>query len=134
MLCALAGILLACAAGCHRHHAERPKPDGHWVGFDVTQPNAKCELTIAGTNLDFRGIGPNDWCRASFVLNETVEPKQMDLTLNEAEPQSAGKVVLAIYELNGDEIKIAGSSPGASQRPTEFVPSKDVRVLSFKRE
>jgi uncharacterized protein (TIGR03067 family) len=133
--CVLAGALLACVIGCHRHQTEQPKPDGHWTGFDVTQPNAKCTLTITGTNLDFRGTGPDDWCRATFVLNEAVKPGQMDLTLNEAAPQSAGKVVLAIYELKGDEIKIAASYPGAPQRPTEFVPNREfVRVLSFKRD
>jgi len=133
--CVLSGVLLAAAVGCHRRQAESFKPDGHWSGFDVTQPNARCTLTITGTNLDFKGINPNDWCRATFVVNERAQPKQMDLILNEAAPQSAGKTVLAIYELNGDELRIAASYPGASQRPADFVPVRDaVRVLSLTRD
>ena len=133
--CVLSGVLLAGAVGCHRHQAGQSRPDGRWTGFDVTQPGARCTLTITGTHLDFQGIDPSDWCRATFVLHETVQPKQMDLVLNEAAPQSAGKTVLAIYELNGDEIKIAASYPGASRRPAEFVPLRgEVRVLSFHRD
>ena len=105
-LCAVAMIGFAATVACGRHKTTVAGLEGHWTGIDLTHPDARCELIITGTNLDFRGIGPNDWCRGTFVLNEQAQPKQMDLMLNEAAPESAGKLTLVVYEIHGNELKL----------------------------
>ena len=102
--------------------------------MDLVHPDTKCELTITGTNLDFRGIAPDDWCRGTFVLNEQAQPKQLDLMLNEAAPGSVGKLNLVIYDIQGNELKIAACQPGSPQRPADFTPTTEVRVLTFTRK
>jgi uncharacterized protein (TIGR03067 family) len=131
---ALTAIGFAVTLGCTRQTTKAPGLEGHWTGVDLVHPDQKCELTITGTNLDFHGIAPDDWCRGTFVLNEQVQPKQMDLMLNEAAPESAGKLNLVIYEIQGNELKIAACRPGSPERPADFTPTREVRVLAFTRK
>jgi uncharacterized protein (TIGR03067 family) len=133
-LLALAAIGFAVTFGCSRQKTTMPGLEGHWTGVDLVHPDMKCELTITGTNLDFRGIAPDDWCRGSFALNEQAQPKQMDLMLNEAAPASVGKLNLVIYEIQGNELKIAACQPGSPNRPADFTPTSEVRVLALTRE
>lgn len=135
MLNLFALTVIGCAVilGCSRQTTKVRDLAGHWTGFDLVHPDTKCELTITGTNLDFRGIAPDDWCRGTFVLNEKAQPEQMDLMLNEAAPESVGKLNLVIYEIQGNELKIAACRPGSPQRPADFTPTGEVRVLAFTR-
>jgi uncharacterized protein (TIGR03067 family) len=133
-LFALAAIGFAVTIGCSRQKTTVSGLEGHWTGVDLVHPDTKCELTITGTNLNFRGTRPNDWCRGTFVLNEQAQPKQMDLMLNEAAPESVGKLNLVIYEIQGNDLKIAACRPGSPQQPADFTPTVEVRVLSFQRD
>ncbi len=133
--CLLVGSLLACLIGCSKPALKSETLEGRWTGFEGDQPNAKCTLTITGTNLDYRGVQSNDWCRGTFVLNEWTQPRQLDLTIQEiADPQYAGKSLLGIYEFQGEALKVAVAEPGSAQRPAGLAGGQGVRVFTFKRD
>ena len=52
-------------------------------------------------------------------MNERTEPKQMDGAVAEP-PQSARKMLLMIYSLQSDQIKVAGSPSGSPANAGEF--------------
>lgn len=135
--CGLTILLLAAVAGCGKSKTEKAVEkagmEGGWSGFDVTRPAEVCKVTITGSQLEYRGARTNDWCSGSFVLNETAQPRQMDLAI-QGPPEIAGRTMLFIYDLQGDEMKVAGVDPGNPQRPTAFVGSRQTRVWSFKRD
>lgn len=77
----------------------------------------------------------NEIGSGKFIVNETVEPKQIDLTFEKMRaPEYAGKVGLAIYEIKDGELTFAGSEPGSTVRPTSIVGGDGIRVFVFKRE
>ena len=99
------------------------------------QPTAKCTLTISGAQFDYRGAQSNDWCRGTFVVNEQTQPKQIDMAIQEiAVQQYLGKTIPAIFELNGDELKVAAAEPGSAVRPASLGGGQGIRVFSFKRD
>jgi uncharacterized protein (TIGR03067 family) len=134
-VCVVAGLVLAGAVGCSKQsQPARPRLDGHWTGYDVQQPDAKCTVAINGNQLEYRSAQPLDWLRGSFVLNEQAQPVQMDFSIKEAGDISindVGTTALMIYELRGDELRVAVCS---QERPTSFAGGQGVRVLSFRRD
>ena len=68
----------------------------------------------------------------SFTLDPTKSPKEMDLTIDEPE-QRKGKY-LAVYELDGDTLKITFANVG-QDRPTKLEAGKDDAwaMLVFER-
>lgn len=131
-LSALVLLLAAGLPGCRKQsQTAKSNIEGHWTGFDLARPAEKLQLTITGDQLEYHGAQADDWCRGTFVLNETTQPAQMDLVIKE--PPQAVATLLVIYELQGDEIKVARADPG-KPRPADFTPSKQVKVLSFKRD
>ena len=132
-LCILTGLLLTCVVGCNKpSEAERSSLEGHWTGFDLRQPDAQCSLSINGNLAEYRGTQPRDWLRGAFVLNEQAQPKQLDLKIEESGVSDAvGTTTLMIYELEGDELKVAASS---RERPANFTDAERARLFSFKRE
>lgn len=129
----LTGLLLASVVGCNKpNDVERPSLEGRWTGFDLRQPDAPCSLSINGNQAEYRGAQPPDWVRGTFVLNQQAQPKQMDLKIEESGVSDAvGTTTLLIYELQGDELKVAASS---RERPTNFTDGEGARLFSFRRE
>lgn len=130
-LCLLASLALAGLAGCG-HKAAKAGLEGRWTGYDVARPAEQCVVTINGNQLEYRGAQSNDWVRGTFVLNEAAQPKQMDLLVQEPPQSATGKAILVIYEMQGDEMKVA--VPGTPERPADFSPKPQVRIFSFKRD
>ena len=66
-------------------------------------------------------------------LEPAAKPKAMDITGTEG--PNKGKTILAIYELNGDTLRICYDLAG-KKRPTEFKTVKDTQqfLVSYKRE
>jgi uncharacterized protein (TIGR03067 family) len=66
-------------------------------------------------------------------IDPTKKPKQSEATFTEGELQ--GKRVLAIYEIDGDDMKACYALPG-QDRPTEFSskPGSGHILITFKRE
>jgi uncharacterized protein (TIGR03067 family) len=135
--CGLTILLLAAIAGCGKSKtekaAEKTGMEGRWTGFDMTRPAEACKVTITGNQLEYRGAQTNDWCIGSFVLNDSAQLRQMDLTI-QGPPEIAGRKMLFIYDLQGDEMKVAGVEPGSPLRPATFTSSRQTRVWSFKRD
>lgn len=131
----LAGLLLAGFCGCSKPAAEKATLEGRWTGYVLGQPGAKLTLIITGTHLDYRGAQSNDWCRGTFVLNESARPRQLDLKVEAMPtPEYVGETILGIYELNGNQLRVATAEPGSDQRPASLAGGNGVRVFSFTHE
>ncbi|HEV2436264.1 MAG TPA: hypothetical protein VG077_09725 [Verrucomicrobiae bacterium] len=129
----LAVLLLSAAVGCSRQKTVKTSLEGQWLGYEASPPNAKCEVTISGDRLEYRGAESNDWCRGVFLLDEKTQPMHLDLTIQES-PQNVGATALAIYEQQSNDLKIAVAPPGDPQRPVDFISGPNTRVIIFKRQ
>lgn len=72
--------------------------------------------------------------QGTFKLDPSKKPKTIDFTF--AEPEEAkGKVMMGIYELEGDTFKVCFAPPGAP-RPTEFAgkAGTGTTFATWKRE
>jgi uncharacterized protein (TIGR03067 family) len=67
-------------------------------------------------------------------LDPTKKPKTMDITVTAG--QEKGKMQLAIYELEGDTLKICAAMHGAKERPKEFSAKagSSQLLIVFKRD
>jgi uncharacterized protein (TIGR03067 family) len=72
--------------------------------------------------------------KGSHKLDPSKKPKHMDITVTDGEQK--GKTQLAIYELEGDTLKICVARAGEKDRPTEFAAkSGSTHILvTLKRE
>ena len=127
------GSLLMASAGCGKSE-DTDNIDGNWVGSDLSNPNAQCQITVGNGQFEFRGTNETD----SFTGNIAViytgsQPGTMDVTVT-APPQLEGKTALFIFERNGDELKLAWAPPGSYRRPSSFDPDQSVRIVSFKQQ
>lgn len=132
--CLFAGLFLTGVASCSKQTTEKATIQGRWSGFETGNPEM---ITLAFTNNQFTywDAKTNEIGGGTFVLNDTVQPKQMDLTFERiVAPEYVGKVGLAIFELKGDELTFAGAEPGTTVRPTNIAGGQGVRVFTFKRE
>jgi uncharacterized protein (TIGR03067 family) len=128
-------LLLAGIVSCSKQNSGKPALEGRWSGFEQGRPDNKLTLTLNGDRFAYWNASSNEWGRGTFVVNDTLQPAQMDLTFQECPtPQYVGKVALAIYELGQDELTFAGSEPGSLVRPTNIAGGQGVRTLTFKRE
>jgi uncharacterized protein (TIGR03067 family) len=114
--------------------AEKPRIEGRWSGFE-SGSTEKITLEFAGNRFAYWDSQTNEIGSGTFVVNDTVKPTHMDLTFERiAAPEYVGKVGLAVFELQGDEMKIAGAEPGSTVRPTDVSGGEGIRTFTFKRE
>lgn len=90
--------------------AGKPFPDEVRKSITLKLKGDKYTVTV-GKNPD----------QGAFKLDPSAKPKAMNIT--GAEGPNKGKTFLAIYELDGDTLKICYDLSGQS-RPTEFNPPK----------
>lgn len=71
--------------------------------------------------------------QATYTVDPTKKPKTIDVTYRTGSEK--GKTLQGIYELDGDDLKVAFRFPSEKERPTEFSSEKDdsVQVLFLKR-
>src|SRR5689334_18230488 len=119
------GLLLV-AAGCGHSSKQSKGIEGHWSGFNARHPDYACTVNIAGNQLEYHGTDTNDWVRGTFVIREDVKPNEMDLTVAEP-PKESNHRILAIYQVDGDEMTVAISSV---QRPVDFATNTQNEVFS----
>jgi uncharacterized protein (TIGR03067 family) len=136
--CLIACLSLACVTGCSKQTAEKSTVQstiqGRWVGFEK-DASEKLTLEFSGNQFTYWDSKTNEIGGGTFVINDTAQPKQMDLTFERIDPaELRGKVAPAIFELNGDSLTFAGAEPGSTQRPTSIAGGDRVRVFTFKRE
>jgi uncharacterized protein (TIGR03067 family) len=130
-------VLLFVAVGCGHSSKQTIStiPDqqsvqGQWSGYNAKRPDYKCTVKLTGNQFEYRGAETKDWSRGTFVLRENIEPKEMDLTILEPAQQSDHKL-FAIYQLDGDKMKVAMSS---IQRPADFTPNEQTEVFHCTRD
>ena len=118
---------------------EKPKDDdailGTWVidqfdaGGDKTPPQVNEIKFVFAEKGKFTMVnGPKERGEGTFKIDPTAKVKTMDVSLD-------GKTMLAIYELDGDTLKMCIPDRPDSPRPEAFVANgKDrVAVVTFKR-
>jgi len=136
--CLLVSLLLVAIVGCSKpateNSAEKPTVQGRWFGFESGSTQT-ISLTFAGDRFSYSDAQSNEIGSGTFVMNDRVQPNQMDLTFEKIPaPDYVGKVALSIYELQGAELKIAGAEPGSTTRPTTIAGGQGIRTFTFKRE
>jgi uncharacterized protein (TIGR03067 family) len=143
------GALLLGMCGCGGESAEKKpmeKPEkevvvtktssveGRWVGGSGTGSQGWA-IEFSGSTVNIVTPDKDIWYKGTFALNETAEPREMDMTFTSASPKKyVGKTSLAIYEIDGKTMKVASCEPGSGNRPAEFKPTGGVVVLTLTRE
>jgi RNA polymerase sigma factor (sigma-70 family) len=110
--------------------AEPQNLQGHWKGSNTAHPGQTCTLSISGDQIEYRGADPDDWLRGKFVLNDSTQPKQLNVTILEP----ANSFIFCIYRMSDDKITIAAAEHGSSKRPADFRPTRQVDVLELQRD
>ncbi len=130
----LASLVFIGMTGCAKQTTEKPSVQGRWSGFE-SGGTEKITIEFKGNQFTYWDAHTNEIGSGTFVVNDSVEPNQMDLTfVKMPAPEYAGKTGLAVFELQGNEMKIAGAEPGNTARPASVNGGQGVRVFTFKRE
>lgn len=89
--------------------------DGKTIPEDI---RSKLVVVIKDDRIELTGFGGVDKRELAFKLDPTKKPKAMDVT-----PQDGpykGKTNPAIYDFDGDSLKLCMSNRPTTERPTEF--------------
>jgi uncharacterized protein (TIGR03067 family) len=97
----------------------QPFPDALLKSMKLTLTDGKYSVQV-GPSLD----------EGTFVLDATKKPATMDITGKEG--PNKGKTLLAIYELDGDSLKVCYDLSGKA-RPTEFKAAPKIFLVVYKR-
>ncbi len=101
------------------------------------------EIKKLNTKVVFKGNTITIWSRdagtdeivseLTFKLDPTTKPKSLDFTMTSG--PTKGQTAVAIYELEGDSLKVC-YAVGEAKRPTQFAAANDSEwvLLSYKRE
>jgi hypothetical protein len=115
--------------------AEKSIVEGRWAGYEQGRPGGQITLLYETNRFTYWDAQTNEIGSGIFVINSKVKPMEMDLTFQKiAAPEYVGKVGLAVFEVNGDVLKIAGAEPGSIVRPTNTVAAEGVRAFIFDRQ
>jgi uncharacterized protein (TIGR03067 family) len=133
-LAPLAVLLLLAADDKKDAKKDQEKLQGTWdvVSLEVagnTVPKDKLEnfrSTIKDDVMSHKGAEEGKTEEVTFVLDPSQKPKAIDMTLKKG--GQAGQVILGIYSLDGDNLKLCMNQPGL-ERPKEFVSKAESRVV-----
>jgi hypothetical protein len=130
---AVIGSLLLAGAGCKKSDNSNDI-DGKWVGSDLSNPGAQCEIIVSKGNFEFHGTNETDSFKGTIAVFYTEsQPGAMDVNVKEPQ-QLAGKTALFIFERKGNELKLAWERPGTFRRPSTLNPEQGVRIATLKRQ
>jgi uncharacterized protein (TIGR03067 family) len=123
MLTLTAGaVLLAGGAGDEAAlKKEKARLEGKWTIVKLTTPKGDEDVS-QGATITFGKDGileyrkGDETKKATFKLNPTAKPKEIDLSPDE----DANKIWHGIYQIEKDKLKLCVDPSGNSQRPTEF--------------
>jgi len=90
---------------------------------------SKMQFIISGDKATMKSPGKDD-AVGTIKLDPTKKPATIDLVRDDKE------VLLGIYVLDGDTLRLAMQKPGGKERPTAFESPEDseVNVFVLKRE
>jgi uncharacterized protein (TIGR03067 family) len=124
ILAVLAGSVLAIgASGQEKGKSDQDKIQGTWTfvsaekgGMDAKNDIPKeAKLVFANGTIKIQAEGKEK--EASYKLDSSKKPKQIDITVKEGNGQE--QLHKGIYHLDGDNLKICFAHAGVD-RPTEF--------------
>jgi uncharacterized protein (TIGR03067 family) len=121
LLLVAAGTLLAPDTPTDEAKKELERLQGTWVAT-VTANGQKISLICTGDKY-VQKVGDMTVEEGTHKLDPTKKPKTMDITVKEGEYK--GKLQLAIYELDGDVLRLCANEAGDKNRPTEFSTTKE---------
>ncbi len=136
LVVAMAAMALA-VLGCSKSDDSSPSDtaalQGTWTGHEAGGQGNECRLIVEGNTLEFRGPDPQEWYKATFVLDEQAQPKAADVHIHECGlPEYVDKIAKAIYSIEQDTFTLAGNEPGNPTRPAAFGP--DVRTFILTKQ
>ncbi len=90
-------------------------------------------VVFQGDTITFPAADPKKTVRGTFTVDSSKSPKTMDITLDRGGKKT---VMLAIYELDGDTLKLCHflGQIAAKERPTELAADKRTVLGILKRE
>ncbi len=132
----LAMTLIGMALGDGANQAES-KTDGTWLLKSAeiagkklpSHPGVELKLKIKKGGYEVQAESLD---RGTVTYRDSAKPKQMDI--KGVDGRNAGKTILAIYELSGDELKVCYDLSGKSH-PNEFKtsPSSKLFLVTYQR-
>ena len=138
----IAGLVLFAGPLLAEDESEKDlkKMAGNWAAVSM-QLNGKkhpeatikaIRLTIAGDK--YNTVVGDEKDEGTLKIDATKTPKEMDITPSQGE--NKGKVILCIYELKGNELKVSYAFNG-TPRATDFKPGEDgksvIMLITYKR-
>lgn len=117
--------------------ADEPKGtiEGTWTVVDMERSGKKApqqllqggqfRVVIKANSLRMSDIKQGEG--ATFTIDETKKPRTIDAVFMEGPKEDVRRTALGIYELDGDNLKIAWRKDGGP-RPQEFSSLKGVRT------
>ena len=137
---ALFALLPSLATAEDESEKDLKKMAGDWVAVSMQlngkkQPEATIKairLTITGDK--YNTVVGEEKDEGTLKIDATKTPKEMDITTSQGE--NKGKVILCIYELKGNELKVSYAFNG-TPRATDFKPGEDgksvIMLITYKR-
>ena len=104
---------------------------GEWVpvGGDAEDSTWEIKGQTLNSKVSDRGYV------AKMALKEKEQPPAIDFEIVDGPDDVKGKIALAIYKLEGDNLTFCVSLPGRTERPTEFQRVEDQQfVIKLKRK
>jgi uncharacterized protein (TIGR03067 family) len=139
---ALAPCFLMIAAGSDDvARTDRELIQGSWKIVSITQDGEKePDESVQGGRIEFSEAGytvrANDQIgeQGTQSLDSTKQPKTIDFKITRGHDK--GKTQLGIYQLEGDQLRLCFSDPGAIDRPKQFTSTPETRsiLLVLRRE
>lgn len=123
------GLVLGISQARADDKEDKEKLQGEWsqVSFELNGKSGKipdAKYKFEGNNFYATSSSGGDG-EGTFAIDSSKKPKRIDLT-------GKGQLLKAIYELDGDTLKVCIGDP-PSERPTEFKSAEKVIVMTFKR-
>ncbi len=126
----LAGLALG---GCVTPDRERIQ--GTWAGHEIGKEGSQYTVIISDNNMEFRSADNREWYKGTITLDETSEPRTMDLLIKECVvPRYIGKTAKGIYEIAKNTLTFAGNEPGIDSRPATLAPADGSRAFVLTKK
>jgi uncharacterized protein (TIGR03067 family) len=142
LMALVAGLLLAAGPVPKEDEAKKEveKLQGKWQCISVeaegqTLPGdvVKIWALTFKNDLITLSLGDEAGWKGKFTLDPSKKPKAIDVTLMEIDGKMVEeKVVLGIYEVDKNGLKLIARAARVKERPAEFVTKKDTEDMLFK--
>lgn len=103
-------------------------------GWRFIAGQREASLTVSGNQFTMR-FRNGDLYEGTFSVDPTCRPRAMDLNIDLGPDEHRGKLVVAIYQFDGDHLIWSPAPPGRDERPSAFPPTDDAHnlCLIFRR-